>query len=573
MTNGSQGSGGSQGAGPKRPHATIEGKATEVKPEPPKAAAGATAGASVTASSDQRAAAEKVAGAGATVAADTKKSEAPKATGAAATASSSAASASKPASTPMAPPAAKSGFGSMVSHTLAGIAGGILAVLAYPLYGSLTPNAVTVPPAVSQRIDALEAAARKAAQPAVSPELTKRLATIEDDVEKLRAITPAVQSLGEGQLRLDAEAKALKDQLAQRSASGSDAERLARLEERLSAISAAALADPKGAGPIPQLAQITGRIADLETALTNRLAAARRDMVTEIESKLGSTAEAAETARSGTQRIDREVTTLKSDVTRTVQRVDQLRTSADQLAETARAAQDEIAKLQSGIDAIRRDTAKPADVAAAVAPAAARIAKLESSVDNVLKAETDRRSTAERIVLSLELGNLKRAMDRGGSYAAELAEVRKVAGNRLDLAVAQRYQNDGVPTLAELTRQFRPLTSAIIDADADSKDASVVDRLLTGAKTIVRVRKLTPDADDTSVEATVARIEAALRDGRLGDVLAAAKTLPAKTITPATRSWLEKVEARQAVETAMATIDQQLKSSLGAAPATKDGKQ
>ena len=217
-------------------------------------------------------------------------------------------------------------------------------------------------------------------------------------------------------------------------------------------------------------------------------------MTTEIESKLASTAEAAEAARSGTQRLDREVTGLKSDVTRTTQRVDQLKTGTDRLDEIARGAQDEIAKLQTALDAIRRDTAKPADVAAAVAPAATRLGKLESSVSEVLKAEADRQRNAERIVLSLELGNLKRAMDRGGSYAAELAEVRKVAGNRLDLATLQRYQSDGVPTLAELTRQFRPLTSAIIDADADQKDASVVDRLLSGAKTIVRVRKLTPDA-------------------------------------------------------------------------------
>ncbi len=561
-------SNGSQGSGPKRPHATIEGKATEIKPEAPKAAAATAAGASP--SADQRAAAEKVAGAAgaaASVAAEPKKTEAPKAAAAASTTSS----ASKP--TPTAPVPAKSGLGSMVSHTLAGIVGGVLAVLAYPLYGGLTPDAGGAPTEIGKRLSALEDVARKSAQPTVSPEVAKRLAAIEDGVEKLRAITPAVQSLGEGQIRLDAETKAIKGQLAQRTGAGSDAERIARMEERLSALAAAALADPKGAGPIPQLAQITGRIADLETALTNRLAAARRDATTEIENRLGATAEAAEAARSGAQRIDREMTALKSDVTRTTQRVEQLTTSSDRLTETARAAQDEIAKLQAALDAIRREAAKPADVAAAVAPAAARLAKLEGSVDTVLKAETDRRTTAERIVLSLELGNLKRAMDRGGSYAAELAEVRKVAGNRLDLAVVQRYQSDGVPTLAELTRQFRPLTSAIIDADADAKDASVVDRLLTGAKTIVRVRKLTPDADDTSVEATVARIENALRESRLGDVVAAAKPLPHKTITPATRAWLEKVEARQAVETAMATIDQQLKSSLGAAPATKDGKQ
>ena len=568
----------SDGPGPKRPHATIEGKAVEVKPDPTASRTGATAGAAAGSTpgskpgTEQRAAAEKVAAAGASVAADSKKSEPGKP---AATASAGA----RPAAAAPPPPTGPSAFGRFVSHAMAGIVGAVLVLLAAPFIPGMQSDTSKPAPELANRLAALEQAAQKAAQPVISPELAKRLAAIEDGIGTLKTITPAVQSLGEGQIRLDAEAKALKSQLAQRTGAGSDAERIARMEERLSALAAAALSDPKGAGPIPQLAQITGRIADLETALTNRLAAARRDMATEIENRLASTAEAAETARSGTQRLDREVTGLKSDVTRTTQRVDQLATGSDRLSEIARNAQDEIAKLRTALDAIRRETAKPADVAAAVAPATTRLGKLESSVSEVLKAEADRQRNAERIVLSLELGNLKRAMDRGGSYAAELAEVRKVAGNRLDLSILQRYQSDGLPTVAELSRQFRPLTSAIIDADADNKDASVVDRLLSGAKTIVRVRKLTPEAGDSSVEATVARIELALREGRLGDALSTAKTLPPKTITPATRTWLEKVEARQAVETAMATIDQQLKSSLGATPApatapaaTKDGK-
>ncbi len=565
MTNGTQGS------GPKRPHATIEGKATEIKPEPAKSAASSSASAAgppTGPSTDHRATAEKVAGAAASVAAESKKVDPPKTASAA---SASAPSASKPTAAP--PPAKSSGFGSIVSHTVAGVVGGALVLLAGPLLGIGGPDTTKVSPEVGQRLAALEDAARKAAQPVLSPDVTKRLAGIEQGVDQLRTVTSAIPSLGEGQVRLDNETKALKDQLASRTGPGSDAERLARMDERLSALAAAALADPKGAGPIPQLAQITGRIADLETALTNRLAAARRDMATEIESKLATTAEAAEAARSGTQRLDREVTSMKSDLTRTAQRVDQTKTDTDRLSEVARSAQDEIASIKSALDALRRDTAKPADVSAAVAPATARVAKLESSVDAVLKAEADRRSNAERIVLSLELGNLKRAIDRGGSFASELAEVRKVAGNRLDLGVLQRYQDEGLPTIADLARQFRPLTGTIIDADAEKQDASVVDRLMSGARTIVRVRKLTPDADDNSVEATVARMEGALNDGRLADVMRYAKTLPPKSITGPTRAWLDRVAARQSVEEAIVTIDRQLKSSLGAAPAAKDAKQ
>ncbi len=564
MTNGSQGS------GPKRPHATIEGKATEIRPEAPKAASGTAAGAS--ASSDQRAAAERVASAAAQAASEGKKAEPAKP----AAAASAAASTNKPGAAPTSPPPrGGSAFGSIVSHTVSGVVGGALVLLAAPLFGLGGPDATKVSPEVAQRLTALESTARKATQPVVSPEIAKRLTGLEQGVDQLKTVTSAIPSLGEGQVRLDGETKALKDQLASRTGPGSDAERLARMEERLSALAAAALADPKGAGPIPQLAQITGRIGDLENALTNRLTAARRDMATEIENRLATTAEAAETARSGTQRLDREVTTLKSDVTRTAQRVDQVKTGTDQVTEIARSAQEEIANLKSALDTLRRETAKPADVSAAVAPAAARLTKLESSVEAVLKAEADRQRNAERIVLSLELGNLKRAIDRGGSYVAELAEVRKAAGSRLDLGVLQRYQDDGLPTVAELARQFRPLTGAIIDADAEQQNASVVDRLVSGARTIVRVRKLTPEADDTSVEATVARIEGALNDGRLSDVLRHAKALPAKSITGPTRAWLDKVAARQSVEEAIVTIDRQLKSSLGAAPAAspKDAKQ
>ena len=272
------------GPGSKRPHATIEGKAVEVKPEaasaPKGAAAAATPGSAPGSApgTEQRAAAAKAAAAGATVAAESKKPEPAKPAAAAGTSRTGA-----PPPTPKGP----SSFGRFVSHTAAGVAGALLVLLSAPFIPGLLSDTSTPSPDVARRLAALEQAAQKAALPVVSPELAKRLAAIEDGVATLKTITPAVQSLGEGQIRLDTEAKALKSQLAQRTGAGSDAERIARMEERLSALAAAALADPKGAGPIPQLAQITGRIADLETALTNRLAAARRDMATEIETVAG----------------------------------------------------------------------------------------------------------------------------------------------------------------------------------------------------------------------------------------------------------------------------------------------
>ena len=57
-------------------------------------------------------------------------------------------------------------------------------------------------------------------------------------------------------------------------------------------------------------------------------------------------------------------------------------------------------------------------------------------------------------------------------------------------------------------------------------------------------------------------MEAALKDGRLAEVLDQGKKLPPKAAL-AGEDWIRKVEARQAVEQAMADIEGLLKSSLG----------
>lgn len=590
------------GATSRRPYATIDMKATEIKASDDAAKGASSAPASGTSSTSsaasssasgpaggsgsQREAAEKVAAAAASVskAADTKAAEAakssdPKATSAASGAARPSTSATSGA-TP--PPAARqgSGFGRFVSHAAAGVVGGVLALLgaqhlAPELLGGQSTK-VAVAPEVASRLAALEKA-QSTGGVRLPDDVAKRLQSLEAAAQRTTQLPDALGGLAKAHEQLAARAKELEGALARQGAGGDAAVRIAKLEERLSALAAAALTEPSQAGRIPQLAQLTGKIGDLETALTNRLAALRKDTAQEIESRLSAVAEAAEAARSGTQRIDREVTGVKSETTRLTQRVDQVKTGTDRLDQAVKGLSDTATALKDALEATRTDlvaqikaAARPADVSSAVAPVNARVAALESSVQSVVKAEDNRRANAERIVLSIELGNLKRAMDRGQGYAAELTEVRKIAGTRFDLTALDRYKGEGVLTLADLARELRPLAHQIIAADSEPGDAGVVDRLLTGARSIVRVRKTSPDSDDKSVEATVARIERAVKDGRLGDVLSLAKTLSPKAARPA-QDWLRKVEARQSVEAALATIDAQLKTSLGGPAATTQG--
>ena len=477
--------------------------------------------------------------------------------------------------------------GGLISHLGAGIVGGLLAMLGLPFVAPLlgldgdrpAPAMVSgLTPAHEARLNVLEKQVReRLSTPAV--DTVKPTA----DTARLDDLTRQLSVLSEAQGKLTADSAALREELAKQASLKDAGDRLLRMEEQLNGMVAAATADPQKAGRLPQLASLTAQVADLKTALDTRLAAHRKDMAQEIDARVTTAAEAAEVAKAGAKRLDGEMAAVRSEATRLGQRIEQLKTGSDKLEQSLKSVQDEQTAFKTEAEAFKvniadqlKSTARPNDVAMALAPVAAKVTSLETSVAGVIRAEEDRKSNAERIVLSLELGNLKRAMDRGQKFAVELDEVKKNAGGRLNLAALEKFQNQGVPSIIDLSRTFRPLANAILDAEAEPTNGSLVDRLLTGAKTVVRVRKTSHSPDDQTSEAVVARMETALKEQRLADVIAEAKKLPAKSALPA-KDWLAQVEARYAVEAELASIDLALKSSLGAGPggagaAQKGGK-
>src|SRR5262249_349220 len=142
---------------------------------------------------------------------------------------------------------------------------------------------------------------------------------------------------------------------------------------------------------------------------------------------------------------------------RITQRQDVSKADLDRLSASLQSAQEQSGKLESALGDLKaslenqiKGTAKPADVSAAVAPVASKVTALEQNLAGVVESDDDRKANAERIVLSLELSNLKRALDRGQGYAAELAEVRKASNGKLDLLPLEQFKETGVATLATL---------------------------------------------------------------------------------------------------------------------------
>jgi hypothetical protein len=355
--------------------------------------------------------------------------------------------------------------------------------------------------------------------------LTGRMAELESTVGGGQSTSPGLRS------RIDALARST-GQL--ESTNARLTAELKALQERAGRAEAAA----------PELA---GRLAKLENAIT-ALSVAGGGEVNEV-------------VRTGLDRFEREVAGAKADAGRLA---DRLERSEQQL----RATHGAVEGLKAELERVLKGTARAEDLS----PLAGRVAALDKDLQGFVKSEAERQANTSRVVLSLELSNLKRAIERGDSFAMELAAAKAAAGDRLNLTRFDRYANEGLPPVAELAKSFRKVANAMLDAEAEPSDAPLLDRLLAGARSLVRIRKSGAAADDGSLEAAIAGMETALKENRLGDLLAQGKKLPPKAAL-VSEDWLRRVEMRYQVEQALADTEAALKSSLVAAPAGSDRRQ
>ncbi len=571
-------------AQPKRPYATLDLKATEIKVTSIGEKAAPAAGTSPAAQSAAPAPASSYASfqasafppAGAKKDTGTPRPSAAPSSAANMGSTASNAQTSKPAPAAATPNSVQQTVvvkkrGGFFSHLAASIIGGVVALAgadwAIPQLHQLGLQAYLPQLGVTSGADG-ERIAKLEKQLAAS-DLSTQFKNAEARLAALEKTTAAIPEIAQSQSRLVAETKAALASAASDAGAPDQIERLTKVEDKLKALTDAGANDP-AAGRLEQLAALTGKVADLETSMATQLTALRRSVAGDVEARIAAATEASEAAKSGTQRIDRELAGLKTESARVNERLEAAKAEGDRAIENLKQAQQDSAVLKAALESLKSSVAKPSDVTSAVTPVTEKLVTLEANLQNVLNSEEDRRSNAERIVLSLELQNLKRALDRGQKYGPELAEVKKAANGKLDLAVLEKFKDQGVPTLPDLARDYRATANALIDADSDSASGSVVDRLIAGAKSVVRVRKVSHNDGDKSAEAVAGRMELALKEGRLADVAEEAKTLSSKA-KDAAAPFLEKVAARASVDDSVAKIENQLKSSLGG-PSTEPAK-
>src|SRR5262249_4172982 len=265
---------------------------------------------------------------------------------------------------------------------------------------------------------------------------------------RIEELGRSMAALSEAQTKLARDANMVDSKLARPAELPPDVmQRLSKVEEALSVGSAA---DPTTQSA--QVAALSGKLSELDKSARG----------------------AVDLAKSSVGRFEAELSALRTDAGRLTQRLDTLKGEIE-------------------------ERLKGAPKAADLGTVTAAIAALEREVDTFRRSEADRAASANanatQMLLALELANLKRAIDRGEGYADELARVKKLAGFSANFAGLERHMQEGAPPVQELAKSFRKVADAMLDAEAEPADATLMDRLLSGARSIGRVRKAAHAAD------------------------------------------------------------------------------
>lgn len=185
--------------------------------------------------------------------------------------------------------------------------------------------------------------------------------------------------------------------------------------------------------------------------------------------------------------------------------------------------------LQARIAALESSAASGGgDVSNKLATLEATVSTLQSekSAQDTANAELTRRlGEAEtkineprddiEVARAIASAGLKAAIDRGGPFLSELDTLSRVTPDDPAVQSLRPFANTGVPSRAELTRNFPDVANVMLDSlNQADPNQGIVDRLAQSALSLVKVRPV-GNIEGEGADAKIARIEDKLRNGDL----------------------------------------------------------
>lgn len=216
--------------------------------------------------------------------------------------------------------------------------------------------------------------------------------------------------------------------------------------------------------------------------------------------------------------------------------------------------------LKSIIDGVKGDSISSTKLGSELAPLRSALSQIDEKIALLSKREAEALESARRSALAIALSNLKRGMDRGDGFSAELQAVEQLAGSDVDFSSFNSIRETGVPNEQDLLKAFPELAIQALAKGTTNTDGSSWETLVSKARTAFKYRR-TGDVQGESAEAILARMEHKFKDGHVEDVVKEAEALEGQAkqvIAP----WLKQVKARLFIETEMHNLEDKLLLSL-----------
>jgi hypothetical protein len=152
-----------------------------------------------------------------------------------------------------------------------------------------------------------------------------------------------------------------------------------------------------------------------------------------------------------------------------------------------------------------------------------------------------------KVALAIAAAALRAALDRGGTFVAEVETFAAVAPNSPDLAALREIAAKGVATRTQIAAEMADAANAMIAAgETADPDAGFFDSLWDGISSLVTVRPI-GEVEGAGVPETVARMEVAVQQGDLVKALAEYDTL-SEAAKAAGAAFADKVRTRLSAE-------------------------
>ena len=170
------------------------------------------------------------------------------------------------------------------------------------------------------------------------------------------------------------------------------------------------------------------------------------------------------------------------------------------------------------------------------------IASLRAGLDDV-RAQTKRNAELARSsAQTLAVNRLRRAVDSGGAFAAELDALREVAAGPLEADALAAAAQEGVPSLRDLRQTFPEFANRALEAVGATGDSSLIGQIVESARSVVNVRPV-GEIEGDSPRAIIARVENRLNTGDLQGVVEQSDQLSGEAAVQLL-PWIQQVKTR-----------------------------